>query len=417
MASKANVTLNVLLLTVAIIIANVIRSRVLPISNEIKISLGYSKGPFKNFTQITGKYGYYSEEHTVVTEDGYMLTIFRMNSKRCLKKMRRPPVILMHGLLLSSDAWLDAGPDAGMAFLLADACYDLWVGNQRGNYYARRHVRLNPDTDPDFWQFSVDESGLYDVSATIDYVLKYTNEKTLNYVGYSQGAGTFFVMCSERPGYCDKVDLLVGLAPASRQTHTRSKIYRISAMSIRLFEDLLYTVGVHEFLARGGASQEFLEFFCQLNSISTTICGIGESLFDSFHPGSITNETMAKLFEHFPAGTSVHNMARYGQSMRTSRFQKFDYGKSKNLALYGQNQPPLYNLSAVTTPFLIIYGQNDHLVDTKDIDWLVTKVPNLLEAKLVDDPLWNHFDVAYSQHNRRLVFPKVNEYLLKYSRG
>ena len=39
------------------------------------------------------------------------------------------------------------------AFRLADAGYDVWLGNSRGNIYSRRHAWLETD-DPQFWQYT-----------------------------------------------------------------------------------------------------------------------------------------------------------------------------------------------------------------------------------------------------------------------
>ena len=41
-------------------------------------------------------------------------------------------------------------------FVLADAGYDVWMGNYRGNIYSRDHVRLNPNSlvDSKFWIYS-----------------------------------------------------------------------------------------------------------------------------------------------------------------------------------------------------------------------------------------------------------------------
>lgn len=52
-----------------------------------------------NFTQITNQYGYHSEHHTVQTEDGYLLTIFRITeAANCTKGKQQTPVLLMNGL-------------------------------------------------------------------------------------------------------------------------------------------------------------------------------------------------------------------------------------------------------------------------------------------------------------------------------
>ncbi|XP_047528903.1 gastric triacylglycerol lipase-like [Vanessa atalanta] len=416
MTSKANVMFNVLLVFVTIVLGNVLKLRFRPIKNEITKSLRYPRDSLLNFTELRELYGYSSEEHNVLTEDGYILTIFRINGRNCAHKLKRTPVLLMHGFLQSSDVWLDAGPKAGLAYLISDACYDLWVGNERGNYYSRRHNRLDPDKDPKFWKFSVDEIGFYDIPATMEYILKYTKEDKLNYIGYSQGASTFFVMCSERPGYCAKANIFIGLAPAARLTNTKSVPFKILLEGLGHLEEGLATIGIYELFAKGSLSQEFLSFLCKFSATSELLCGTGMSLFDSFHRGSITNETLRVLFDHFPAGTSVHNIARYGQSIRSSYFQKFDYGSAQNLNIYGTKQPPHYNLSAVTVPSVVLYGNNDNLVDTKDILWLIKRLPNMLENKRVSDPLSNHFDNAYSQFTKDLIFPTINKYLLKYSR-
>lgn len=61
-------------------------------------------------------YGYPVEKHKVTTEDGYILTIFRIphgkNSEDSFEK--RPPVVLQHGLLCSSDDWLLSGPERSL---------------------------------------------------------------------------------------------------------------------------------------------------------------------------------------------------------------------------------------------------------------------------------------------------------------
>lgn len=39
-----------------------------------------------------------------------------------------------------------------IAFTLAEAGYDVWMGNARGNTFSRKHINLNPRTGV-FWNF------------------------------------------------------------------------------------------------------------------------------------------------------------------------------------------------------------------------------------------------------------------------
>jgi Partial alpha/beta-hydrolase lipase region len=71
-------------------------------------------------------YGYPIETHTLYTEDGYLLTAHRIPcSANCANSdKRRQPILLTHGIFVSSVIWVVAGPGKGLAFDLADAGYD-----------------------------------------------------------------------------------------------------------------------------------------------------------------------------------------------------------------------------------------------------------------------------------------------------
>ncbi len=82
--------------------------------------------------EIIARHGYPAETHTVKTEDGYLLNIHRIPCGRlgCGDGIRQP-VFLQHGILASSADFIISGPDKGIAFILADLGYDVWLSNFR----------------------------------------------------------------------------------------------------------------------------------------------------------------------------------------------------------------------------------------------------------------------------------------------
>lgn len=56
---------------------------------------------------------------------------------------------------------------------------------------------------------------MYDIPATIDYIVKTTGREKIFYLGHSQGTTAFFVMSSERPEYQDKIQAMFALAPVA----------------------------------------------------------------------------------------------------------------------------------------------------------------------------------------------------------
>lgn len=170
--------------------------------------------------------------HDVVTEDGYILEMHRiphgLNNPN--PDPQRPVVLLMHGLLCSSADWVVTGTDKGLAFILADLGYDVWMGNARGNTWSRRHEDYDPNKFlSKFWDFSWHEIGVYDVPAMIDHIIETTGTEKIFYIAHSQGATAFYVMLSEKPEYNNKIRLMAGIGPAAYMGHLPNLLLRIVA--------------------------------------------------------------------------------------------------------------------------------------------------------------------------------------------
>lgn len=168
-----------------------------------------------DFGELCAVHGYEWEEHVVQTKDGYLLGLHRIPCARGEQAKRKKPVVYIHhGLLMCSDVFLcTTTADRALPLVLAEAGYDVWLGNNRGNKYSRKHGTFNPH-DAAFWNFGIDEFAWHDIPDSIEYILGVTGEKSLCYVGFSQGTAQAFAALSINPALNAKVDVFVALAPA-----------------------------------------------------------------------------------------------------------------------------------------------------------------------------------------------------------
>lgn len=361
----------------------------------------YNEDADLNVTQLIDKYKHTVNEHYVETDDGYILTMIRIKS-------RGPPVLLMHGLLMSADDWVTAGPNDGLAYLLALTGYDVWMGNARGNKHSKKHVSMSPDTEQ-FWNFSWDEIGRYDLPAMIDYVLSATSKEKLAYIGHSQGTTAFFVMCSEKPEYNEKITTMIALAPVAWMSHLKSPLVRMVAPFHYYEIALVKMFKMYEVLPKPIKQQFSREPLCEIGNgiVCTTIlfclCGFD---FEQFN-----KENIPVIFGHMPSGASINQIVHYLQNMMSHSFQKYDYGEAKNREVYGSRKPPKYAVEKITAPIALFFSDNDWLCDVEDIKILKRKLPNVIDFYQVPFKKFNHADYLWAMDSKRLVYGRILELL------
>lgn len=204
------------------------------------------------------------------TSDGYVLNLFRIPYSHKLQNqnVRRPAILLQHGFLSNSDCWISSGPDNSLAYLLADAGYDVWMGNARGNIYSRYNTKLSVN-HPYFWRFDWHEIGVIDIAAMIDYIIEQTGEQSIHYAGHSQGTTVYFVLMSERPEYNAKVKSAHMLAPCAFFGYGSSFIFKIFQPLIGK-PNTIYTAGLE--------NVELLPQNKLINRLIDTTCGSDPAL-------------------------------------------------------------------------------------------------------------------------------------------
>ncbi|XP_013107224.1 lipase 3 [Stomoxys calcitrans] len=363
------------------------------------------------------QHGYPCENHVVTTSDGYLLTMFRIPNSHRMESRKvdsRPAVLLMHGTQSSSDMWVLNGPNDGLPFMLADGGFDVWLGNVRGNIYSRNHTTLSPSSS-EFRDYSWDEIGQRDMPAKIDYILKHTGDKSLHYIGFSQGTRIFMILLSSKPEYSAKIRSSHMLGPGVFLCHVRSLLPTLLApflgrpsalatlygsISTNAFGELINTVGP------GLCRQSSFVPLC-INALQST-AGRGSPY--------INKTVLPEFFATNPAGSSPRLSLHFFQLTASCKFQAFDFGPEENMRRYGQSFPPPYELENIKlqTPAELYFSENDYLATVKDVQHLSQIMGDQVIPHRVNLTKYNHFDFILAENVKTVVNDCVLDKMQKY---
>ena len=86
----------------------------------IPVAIGFEVNPdaYGNFTVYAEAHGFESSTYEVTTEDGYILTLFRISGLKGENNTdsSKPVVLMQHGLLDNADTWITNEPDTAPGF-------------------------------------------------------------------------------------------------------------------------------------------------------------------------------------------------------------------------------------------------------------------------------------------------------------
>ncbi|RPB05058.1 alpha/beta-hydrolase [Choiromyces venosus 120613-1] len=375
---------------------------------------------FIEICEIWNKGDWIVEEHVVQTGDGYLLGLHRLRKKghkdNRNNRNRDPErgnggkkvVYLHHGLLMNSEVWVCLlEKERCLPFVLVEKGFDVWLGNNRGNKYSKKSIH-HPSLSPKFWDFSMDEFAFHDIPDSINYILSTSKQKSLSYIGFSQGTAQAFATLSIHPNLNEKVDVFIALAPAMSP----------EGLSNPIVDALMKTSPNIMFLFFGRKSILSSTTFWQsilYPPIFVRVIDVALKFLFNWSGANISLPQKIAAYSKLYSFTSVKSVVHWFQIIRNKSFQMYDDDIQSPIAAFagkGFYKVAKFPTRNITTPITLIYGGNDSLVD---IDVMLRELPGHTVAKEVEH--YEHLDFLWAKDVHKLVFPHVLEALEAYSTG
>lgn len=329
---------------------------------------------------IVTSQGYPYEVYEVVTDDGYILRLERLARHKSNKI-----IYFQHGVVDNSFAWfghVEGEAGSALAFRAYDQGYDVFVGTFRGCEGSTRHIRKDSDfKSSQYWNFSVNEHGMFDLKAFIDkiVILKKQdlgehfeprngaqtaplahNQFDIHLIAHSMGAmaSLIYLVWSKIKQRPHQISCAILLSPAG---------YHITAPLIVPLTGPIINVALWLF-----PWIHTLKFPGQ--TIRLLVSKILEDINNSFTGRTMMSWGVAKIIggsiEDHPfvnlrnltynvfSGTSTGVFRHFWQIWTHKKFEGYDYGAVKNMQVYGTTTPidfvENYHLYAPTSPSLIV---------------------------------------------------------------
>uniref|UniRef100_T1JVP3 Lipase n=1 Tax=Tetranychus urticae TaxID=32264 RepID=T1JVP3_TETUR len=337
--------------------------------------------------QLIESRGFQYERYYVTTKDGYILQNFRIIN-RYAREARKTlkPVLLVHPLFTSCASWLFNSP-AALGFLLANLGYDVWIINVRGTSYSTNHTHLDPEgNNPEFWDYSFYEIGIYDVTATVEHIKNETGFEKIIVIAFSQGTLQMITQMSLMPWFQDNYDIVILATPGGFVGE-----YGFFASIPNKPAQELFSLSNGPFPSDSASFLSSLSVLCaqQLtNPICVTL--VGTLGIDRKQLNASRLNVYVSLLDR----TSNKNLLHIFQSVERDHLSFFDNGEVKNYALYGSAEPPefpYYNINP--NKLIFMSGLNDQVIDQRNVQKFRNSLCDRVDTDhIIQDPYWNHGD-------------------------
>lgn len=368
--------------------------------------------------------GYTAESHFATTPDGYILGLQRIpsNIHSCPdgadeasnaaynNQPARGVVLMVHGFMQSSESFIFRKDSSNsIPLVLAEAGYDVWLGNNRGNKYSCKHISRKPSHE-DFWDFSLDEMIRYDLPTMVEYVLAQTGAESLTLIGFSQGTAQTFGCMSSNPRLAQKINLFIALAPVSQVRGFSNPVVDSLARARPDFIFLLF--GKKSILP----STLFWRKVLSRNLFVLAIDQAIEFLF-GWSAACLDPAEKPLLYSHIYSYSSVKTVVHWFQIIQNTTFQMFDDSLSNNASTspydrYTTQVLPQYRTLQLACPVACFYGGKDNLPNTKAV---LASIPKDKVALFHEEKEYEHLDFMWAKDTGKSICPPILSLLKKYN--
>jgi cholesterol oxidase len=333
------------------------------------------------------------EVHAFLTEDELPLRLTRYRGGN------KGPVILSHGLGVSSLIFATDTIDTNMLEFLFAAGYDVWLLDFRASIALDVSKR----------QSNGDQIAQYDYPAAVAKVLQVTGAPSVQFVVHCWGSTTFFMA------------MLAGLQGVRSFVCSQIATHSFSPIDVNLktglhFPDILDKLGVKSLNAYAAQNQNWLE---KLYDRALTLPAM------VFAQGRCTNATChritfmyASLYNHEQLNQACHeNLHELFGIANMSAFEHIaKIGRRQQLVDFNERDVYLPHLDRLNLPIAFIHGGENHcfLPESTERTYELLRSrfdPNQYSRHVI--PGYGHIDCIFGKNAARDVYPFVLQHLDK----
>ncbi|KAI6779988.1 lipase -like protein [Emericellopsis cladophorae] len=372
-----------------------------------KKSVSTSVRDAADFVELCRLWGYEAEEHIVQTKDGFLLGVHRLQWRKGEEgqqvnsgptSMKKRVAYLHHGLLMNSEVWVaQTDEQRCLAFELVERGFDVWFGNNRGNKYSKKSIHSSPDSLK-FWDFSIDEFAFHDIPDSIEYILDTTGQKSLSYIGFSQGTAQAFATLAIHPKLNSKVNVFIALAPAMAPAGLSNGI--VDSL-VKASPQVLFLLFGRRSILSSATMWETLLY----PPLFSRVIDMGLSFLFNWQTKNISASQKLAAYPHLYSFTSTKSVVHWFQIIRNRSFQMYDDNVQQPMSVTNSNKfskVAKYPTRNIRTPVVLVYGGSDSLVDIKA---MLKELPPQTVATEI--PHYEHLDFLWARDVDIQVFQHV----------